>query len=302
LINENSGWLFCFAFAILTATNTVYLGYLSEDIPTELMVLGSFLVVTVFFSLVSIINGGGSGRGALRRCGVKNVLVLNFATCLAWLGLFYSVRFIQPSLASMYLNGATPVIATVITLIMLGRGSVFINDWVVAIGLLSCMIYLGAASVENHSSVDGRLAKVVLGAFFAIIAGLGQVIVIFVSKKIMGLGGRPHEILQYRFFGIILFSLVLSLMNDLSLEGLVDNIFPITVVGLFLISLPLYLLQLGIKSTSAIKANVIISCIPLIVVFLELLDPSNDFSVQTFFGVSLGVALVLYGSLKKVKH
>lgn len=66
------------------------------------------------------------------------------------------------------------------------------------------------------------------------------------------------------------------------------------------VALPLYLLQWGIKGTDSVTVNIIVACIPLIVVFLELIKKDTVFHPQLFFAVLLGVGFLIYGVYAKI--
>lgn len=104
------GWLFCLGFSLLTAMNTVYLSHVTKMMPPELVALGGFIVATILFFSISYFSEANVSISERILCAGKvNLLILNIATAMAWLGLFFSLVYIRPSIASMILNGVTPL-------------------------------------------------------------------------------------------------------------------------------------------------------------------------------------------------
>lgn len=173
------------------------------------------------------------------------------------------------------------------------------NEWISAVGLLISLAYISFLSVSKESYPLASI-NFIYGAVFASIAGIGQVIVVFYSRRILDRGVRPHEILQFRFFAIILICVVVIIFKKIDLLDFFENIYVFLIIGFLFIAFPLYLLQWGIKGTDTVTVNIIVACIPLMVIFLELINKNISFYPRLFFAVLFGVGFLIYGVYGKV--
>lgn len=293
------GWLFCLGFALLTALNTVYLSHVTKTIPPEVVAAGGFIVATFLFLAISYFTKANVSISAhIARAGKLNLLVLNMATAMAWLGLFFALIYVRPSIASMMLNGVTPLFSILAVVLFTGK-KVTANEWGSAAGLWIILGYIALLSMGDVS-LSLRSAHFVYGALFACLAGIGQVIVVFYSRRILDRGVAPHEILQLRFFAVIFICCIMIILKKTDLSVVIENIWVFCIVGVLFVALPLYLLQWGIKGTDSVTVNIIVACIPLIVVFLELIKKDTVFHPQLFFAVLLGVGFLIYGVYAKI--
>lgn len=299
ILSHQYGWLFCLGFSLLTAMNTVYLSHVTKTLPPELVATGGFIVATILFFITSHFSKEKiSISERVTLAGKMNLFILNIATAMAWLGLFFALVYIRPSIASMVLNGVTPLFSILAVIIFLG-GQVTKSEWISSIGLLISLAYISFLSLgETSQSLEST--NFIYGAISASIAGVGQVIVVFYSRRILDRGIRPHEILQFRFFAIILICVAIIIFKKADLSNIWNNIPVFIIVGVLFVALPLYLLQWGIKSTDAVTVNIIVSCIPLMVIFLELINKNIFFHTRLFFAVLFGVGFLIYGVYGKV--
>lgn len=206
------GWLFCLGFALLTALNTVYLSHVTKTIPPEVVAAGGFIVATFLFLAISYFTKANVSISAhIARAGKLNLLVLNMATAMAWLGLFFALIYVRPSIASMMLNSVTPLFSILAVVLFTGK-KVTANEWGSAAGLWIILGYIALLSMGDVS-LSLRSAHFVYGALFACLAGIGQVIVVFYSRRILDRGVAPHEILQLRFFAVIFICCIMIILK-----------------------------------------------------------------------------------------
>lgn len=292
------GVIFCFIFSLLVAVNTVFLGHVTATIPPASIALGGFIIATTFFFIITnFYKNKISYKARIQQAKVANIVMLNISTCFAWLGLFYAVAYIRPSIASMFLNGVTPIFSIIMVLIMKER-QIAKYEWISAVGILCSLAYLSLV-VFYLQQQQYEAKALLLGIFFACLAGFGQVIVIIYSKKILQNGVPPHEILQFRFFALMALCALLIKLQTGGYTGFLSHWQTYLLVGLIFIALPLYFLQWGIKTTDPVVVNIIVSCIPIIVMLLEVIATNKEFNGLLSIGIISGVSFLIYGVFHK---
>ncbi|MFE8644264.1 hypothetical protein ACFX58_04185 [Sphingomonas sp. NCPPB 2930] len=301
--NQIAGAGYTAAYAGMIAANSVFIGYLVRGVSPALLAFGSLLMATVIFRCLRRYWSGVDTQrtGRLRAPGVlPDLLKLNAYTAITWLGLFYAVQYLRPSVNAMIVNSVGPLLMAVMWRRLRPGSPTLKPEKTAAAGiLLSMFILVGTSFVRSgQQSLAGGL--VCLGVFIALVCGALQTSIVLSNKRLLEAGLHVTDVLSNRFLMTILIAGVLAWLDPHTTVAQVrSNLGYIAILAVTFVVLPAVTLQLGLQRAEPVTVMIILFCIPLLTAAMELLDPAHAFDRIMFTGVCVGIAAAMYGALAR---
>lgn len=139
--------------------------------------------------------------------------------------------------------------------------------------------YLGTGLESDKRSVSQ-------GILASLCAGLGAVVITILSKSLLSRGWSFGAVLAHRFYIIVPLSLAMWLgANSRIVPWSINLVVSIFLVSLISVSLPLYLLQVGINRCDPYMVMVMMSALPIMTFIVEGLPPRYNWSYPTAIGL-----------------
>lgn len=284
------GVLCVLLFLIISNVNAVLSGWLLQQVHPFTLLFWSFLVVIIFFQVRLRVT---MGKSSLRvpTFSTRNLLSLNVASSVSWIGYYYALRYIEPAIVSALMGCVGPmfiVIKNFLSTKVWEKKSFF-----VATGMLLGTILLVWSSFSSSGLEKISLISIAIGLLSAFIGGLGQVMTTLSTKGLAAQGWNASQIMAHRFYLLVLIVGMLAWHNDVLLVNNTNNVLPITLISIVGVLIPLWVLQKGIILSSPLTVSVLLSFSPLITLFFQKFDARLAWSSMTFVGCVVIVASVL---------
>lgn len=288
-------------FNLLGAAQEVYFGhFLQEQDPTVVTVLSVSLCIVVY-NLLNFRQLKNHWQ-KVRKEKIW-VVALNITTLMSWVGFFFSLKYIEPAVASM-LGFAVSPFFTFLGLKLTGRHyeQQSALDWFISLGILASMgalVYLNFSGASAVGSLSTKAA--LLGTFYSLLAGLGIAGNTVFSKKLSDQGFDPSNILSTRFYLIIPFALIFWPYGE-GVQGSVGSmllvLFPVTLVTMIL---PLYVLQKAIKLSRPTTVSSLLPMLPLMTFVLQKFDSRLSLSRASLLVITVTAVFCILGALLRLK-
>lgn len=255
------GYISVFGYCLVTAISIIFIhGYTKSANPT-IVALYTFIICMLFFNLMSIKNFPSTWAAV--KADFKDFMILNVTTAILWLGTFWSVKLIVPSIFITIAIGTTPIAMYVYSIFkektILWPGF-FYSFFLIAILVSAILFHL-------H---DAPSANLKMGILLAILVG----IVISINMKYSSEMQKKNkltslQILALRFPLIIIISIAIGLMQNpiVFVQGI--HIIPITIIAVLSNIIPLYCLQSSIYKLGFLRTAYIIPLTPALTFLLE---------------------------------
>lgn len=284
-----SGLIWLILYVLINSFQEVFLGHLFQHQAPILVLVLTFSFTALFFLLLQVNNI----KALLKKCtGLSRPLLwINLTTCLAWLGYFLALKYIEPAICSVITFYLGPVLITFIS-----KDTILKSEKLASWGIFIGLLFLATISYFGKSSMGEIPVKnVMVGIALASMGGLGGAYNVNWSKYLYDKGLSPKELLSLRFFLLILLGLFLwpaHPMEILQKPKFWSMIFYITT---FMIILPIFILQLGIKKTKPITTTLVLAALPAVTFLLQLFDNRLSFSPLTLIGILSSMGFMFYG-------
>ena len=193
--------------------------------------------------------------------------------------------------------GAIPIILFIIEL----KKSKASNKRNFTIALLLLTIFiLMVLLVSQDMSGSNSFQILKYGALVTIIGGIVAAFIMKISKKLATKNLSASLVVSLRFYGLLVVSLIIIALNHS--QFLVQPIVLVELFSLALVSmaLPLFLLQKALKTLNPLYTSIIITTIPILTYFLQLITGYYSFSgLKLGITIMFSIALIVLTYLKK---
>jgi|GEM_PF-5853030 len=302
--DEIAGVVYTVSYAVMIAANSVLIGYLVRGVSPALLAFGSLLMATVIFRCIGWCSNGVDPQrsGYLRTHGILfDLLKLNIYTTITWLGLFYAVQYIRPSVNAMIVNSIGPLLMALLWRRLRPGAPTLKQEKIAAVGIVISMTMLVFASFTRSEQPPQTIGFIGVGVFIAFICGTLQTAIVLTNKRLLESGLRITDVLSNRFLLTILVAGSLAWLNpEIAVSQVRANLWYMSILAVFFVVLPAVTLQLGLRHAEPVTVTIILFCIPLLTAAIELLDPRNPFDWRMLAGVFVGIVAAVYGALARV--
>lgn len=282
-------------YVIASSISNVFINHTTRSIEPIVTLFYTSIFTIIFFS---ILNFGELNKNiVLIKENMKSILWLNFLNAIIWFVIFFSLKILSPSVFSCLFLGAIPIILFIIEL----KKSKASNKRNFTIALLLLTIFiLMVLLVSQDMSGSNSFQILKYGALVTIIGGIVAAFIMKISKKLATKNLSASLVVSLRFYGLLVVSLIIIALNHS--QFLVQPIVLVELFSLALVSmaLPLFLLQKALKTLNPLYTSIIITTIPILTYFLQLITGYYSFSgLKLGITIMFSIALIVLTYLKK---
>ena len=267
-------------FALSQGARDAFFGNVFQSVSFLLVGVLAFGTSTLCFSTVAFLR---RPRDLAKLLASPAAFVgLNVTTAMAWLSFFYGLRHLEPAIVATLYNGVGPL--TVLCVQARGwttkkRGP-SAAEWLCYIGIAGTLAALGVVVLTNRSGLFISNFVTQGGALAVVIAG-GAMIAIsnMIARWFNDAGVGSDSLMGTRFLLTIVAAAVAEMIVGVAeMRPSVSNMLFLATAAFALITIPSFMLQLGIARASPLAVNVMRSLGPVFVFGVQQLDGRLRFS------------------------
>ncbi len=292
-------------WAVLTAARDVAAGKLVQSFPPMLFALAMGLLCFFAYGLLNLGRGNFKKLWQMVLKHRMNVVALSIASLVVWITSIFSVKFLEPAVASVVTLGVTPLTTSIFSRWLRPNAKSNMRDWVASLGIM-----LGVSFLAYHSlSARGGLGEqpyglIVVGFGCAVVSGVLISLAMYFAKDLYDAGWKPAQVVFVRLWGLTFFLsiYVCSVMNPLEATyWTAENSITILGLGIFCSFLPIYLSQSSLRILEPLVYSKILCLLPVFAFMFQFLDGRISYSEQTAIGIALILIFVFYGARGNVR-
>jgi hypothetical protein len=289
------GGFYVFFYVVTSSISNVFINHSTRSIEPIVTLFYTSIFTIIFFSFLNF--GELNKNIVLIKENMKSILWLNFLNAIIWFVIFFSLKVLSPSVFSCLFLGAIPIILFILEL----KKSTASNksNFTIALLLLT-MFVLMVLLVSQDMSESNSFQILKYGVLVVVIGGIVAAYIMKISKKLATKNLSASLVVSLRFYGLLIISLIIIVSNNS--QFLVQPIVLIELFSLALVSmaLPLFLLQKALKTLNPLYASIIITVIPILTYFLQLITGYYSFSaLKLGITILFSITLIVLTYLKK---
>ncbi len=286
-IFSSRGLMYISFYVIISAISPIFVNHTTRSIEPIVTLFYSSIFTIIFFSILNL--GELTENIVLIKKNKRSILWLNVLNTIIWFVIFFSLQVLSPAVFACLFLGAIPIN---LFLLELRKSKASNKSNITTAMLLLTMFILMLLLVSQDMSEANSFQILKYGAIVTIIGGIVAAFIMKISKELANENLSASLVVSLRFYGLLLISLMFVLSNPS--QFLVNPIVLAEFFALALISmaLPLFLLQKALKTLSPLYASIIITTIPILTYFLQLITGYYSFSI-----VKLGIIILFSLSL-----
>lgn len=267
---------FVLAFNALQAITGVYLSSFLTRVDTAVVLLGTFSLTGGTFLVICCLTQNTRGNVLARNW--RHVVAINVATCVSWAGFFLAVKYLEPALASAFINAVLPGSTLLLDCVIRRSRLPSRREMIAAFAMFFAMMAMGAVVFSGHSGrPDLPLRSYAVGFVMASACGLAMSATNVTSKKLNEGGMSAAQIMACRFWLLISVCAV-TIDKHTFFEEISSNIWSVGFVALAGTLLPVFALQLGIQRLPPMTVAFLIGLAPIMFLCVQAFDSNLSFS------------------------
>ncbi len=256
-------------------------------------VLGFTFLSSLVTALFFFVTGKNKGVG---HKAFYEIIALNLFTLISFISFYGALQFTEVAVVSAIEIGIAPFLAIIFSLFHEKR-KIKRKEFVITSGILLGSIILIFSALNEYGLTSAK-GNAIWGVCLSLVNASSTLMIIFLSKKLVAKQWSSGAILTHRFYLIILFAGIFSVIkNELSFDGSISLLLLILGGITLFISIPFYLFQKGIKYESLYKIALISSLQPIISMAIQPFVPRYTFSWTTAIGVIFIAIFVLIDTI-----
>lgn len=252
-------------YVLSTALSLVVINSVETHIHPSIVAFYSFLICVLFFNLLNF-NRNKYVYTAFLRCKV-DFLILNGLTAVIWLGTFWGLEYVAPTIFVVLFMGVIPYS----TMLISRDKKVFFNFRTVSL-LFGIAVTLAFIIYENIHLVTLSV-NTYIGLFLAVVSGFFSAVYIVYSAHLQKkLALETKDFLCARFYMLILLCFFIAIYRgyDFQFDVLYSNWYDFISVSIFTVIIPLYSLQKAILTIGPVKVSCLIPFTPIVTYVLQI--------------------------------
>ena len=289
------GLIFLIAYAIFGGFKDIIVGHQGGHYDIFMMVFVVFGITTLFFQVLW--HSKRQSTPGLRQLGRirgarRDLILLNVATMIAWLGTYEGLVLLEPALAAALWGGLAPILMAAGDWLLRGKPPSRV-DWWVGVSVMVVSIGIMGLSLTGYSAKPQNYAG--LGIAVCVFTALGMALVSLFAKRLYDHGCSAVFIMGNRFYLLLIVALLLQ-GDPTQLISFVAHewhwLLPLTGIGVIL---SLYLLQEGTRLCQPITVGLIFAISPSATLLAEGFDPEIHIIASSVVANLLVVAISCAG-------
>jgi|TARA_B100000965_G_scaffold386933_1_gene389704 drug/metabolite transporter (DMT)-like permease len=265
--NALLGWLSILAYCIFTGLSAVWVFESFSTVNGATLTFTTLMIAQIFFSAYAAIN-----KESIFLFAVKNpafVFKANILTLFSWYFMFLALQKLEASVESAIYQGIIPVVVLVFD--ALKKQGVGIKR---ALGPIMILLFLMILTLTRYDLATVNLEnneEVLEGILLAVIAGSAAGLYIITTTSAHQYKKTSlMEVLCTRFWGLLIITGYLGFDGIRELIMIDYSSIPkLIILSLMIVTLPVFLLQTGIKNLGGTRVSVITPLVPIIALSAE---------------------------------
>ena len=289
------GSIYIFFYVVTSSISNVFINHTTRSIEPIVTLFYTSIFTIIFFSFLNF--GELNKNIVLIKENMKSILWLNFLNAIIWFVIFFSLKILSPSVFSSLFLGAIPIILFILEL-KKSTASKKSNFTITLLLLTMFVLMVLLVSQDMSESNSFQILKYVV--LVTVIGGIVAAYIMKISKRLATKNLSASLVVSLRFYGLLIISLIIIVSNNS--QFLVQPIVLIELFSLALVSmaLPLFLLQKALKTLNPLYASIIITVIPILTYFLQLITGYYSFSaLKLGITILFSITLIVLTYLKK---
>ncbi|WP_406861085.1 EamA family transporter [Streptomyces sp. HUAS MG47] len=287
-----------FAFSLLSALVDVFAGARLQQVDPGAVAAVAFTLTGVVFCTAAVVRMRWKPLVAVARAHARDLLVVNVTTALSWLSLLYALKLMEPAVANVVSIAIGPAFTVVMQMLWWRRDKVLPGEFVSAVGILATLVLLVWASLTGESGVGARdLTAMSLGVFAAVVSGAATSANVVFSARLGAAGVDVPTVMGLRFGLVAVGGWVMA--GFAGFQALGEAVVPGVVVAVIGVSVPAYLVQVGVRRVPPMTASMVISLAPVLTLLLQLFDTRLEFSTISAVGIAVITLFIGVGLLAR---
>jgi inner membrane transporter RhtA len=275
-------------------------GLLSDNLSgneSVLLTFSAFSFSAVVFGIVARIRRAGADHeqqeSVFRGERLKLLLLLNLATAVTFLCFYWSLSLVPAALASAVETGIGPLAMACYGVRSKERGRRVPQ---LIIGVLALALAVGVAGRIASVGEAGTLLTFVLGLTAAATAGVSAAGIAVISHRFGRLKVSPVRVTAHRFHLTYVLAPAVLLGPGEGLGAVpASRIMFIVVVAVAGVSIPLFVLQVGMQRTAPMVVTLLASVVPSLTYLTATLLGDQAFDLPAFVMINGSLAVAFLG-------
>lgn len=294
------GLLCTIIFVLLSATQAVYAGNITQSLKPITFCFFSFLFV-VLVCFISLLVRNKFKLNVIRE-NFRILIILNFATAGAWLGFFVAVKYIEPAIAVIIIGAIGPAIVSLFSSRIRPGSEVLVSEKISALGLMGVFFYIIYLIFSNKSAVhDLNQFDRIIGIIASLICSLSMSFLSIYAKKLYDKKVSVLQSISFRFFILLIISFLCMTSKDYGIVFHPNLILSILIFALFACLLPIYLGQIGVTLLEPITVSFLMALEPVFAFIIQLFDKRLQFSHYSLIAIILTFILIILAIMSRIK-
>lgn len=302
------GLLCLLGFVLSQGVRDALFGNVFQSVSFLIIAALAFGMATLCFSVLTMFSRPTDFKTLALR--PLSFIGLNLTTAAAWLSFFFGLQHLEPAVAATLYNGSGPLAVLLFTALgwTKGNGRQGRIERGCYVGIAVALAALAYVSVTGKSGLTISNPEVTGLALFAVAFG-GMTIAAshLIARQLNDSGIGSNALMGTRFIGAFGAALVIEMLIGRAAFHPPIEVFPLLALLAFaIITIPSFLLQLGIARASPLTANVMRALGPVCVFSVQQFDGRLQFSTATllcilaFSGFAILASIIRgYGEIRR---
>lgn len=212
-------------------------------------------------------------------------VALNVTTAIAWLCFFFGLKHLEPAVVATLYNGVGPLAVVMFGALdwIKSENGFSKAEWVCYAGIAICLIALSFVVLTSRSGLPTSNPLTQGVALLSTVVG-GVMITVshIIAREFNKKGVGSYAVMGARFFLTFVVAIVVEAgAGQAAMWPPIDALALLALTAFVLITVPSFMLQLGVARVSPLSANVMRSLGPVFVFALQQFDRRLRFSGET---------------------
>ncbi|MFD7664058.1 EamA family transporter [Streptomyces sp. NPDC059788] len=287
-----------FVFSLFSALVDVFASERLQHVDPGSVAAVAFTLTGLFFCVLTAVRLRPARLVAAVRAHAADLVVLNITTAVTWLTLLYALKLMEPAVTNVVSIAVGPAFTVLLQVLWWKRDRVLPGEVLSSIGILLTLAGLVWASLDGRSGVGDRAAlAMTLGLCAAVASGAGGAANVVFSARLGAAGVDVPTVMGLRF--ALVAAVGWTLAGFSGAEQLGRALVPGAVVAVIGVSIPAYLVQIGVRKVTPMTASMICSLAPAMTLLIQLADSRLTFSVPSAVGITVITVFIAAGLLAR---
>ncbi len=278
----------------MSTANAVYVAHVMQLFNPFAFLFYCFLLAAAIFNTINITLPSHDRSLPVKKSHFYDILLLNVTTCFNWIGFFYALKYLEPAIVSAIISGSSPLITLFLNRVLRHNRQISTRESISGAGILSGTLFLAWTSTTGKSGISGTpIYLTILGLAAAVAGGTSISATTIFSKRLNDSGWTARKIMAHRFYLLIPLVGILAFIDSALDITIFNQLFSISIVTVFGVILPLFILQIGINNCEPFPVMALLGISPMCTFILQSFDARITWSLNSALGVLIIIVFTM---------